>query len=107
MAYPLACFLNESGSDNGFDVDAELIAWANDTIGAARRNFHFEHADVRNRHYSAAGKLTPESFRFPAPSWALIGHRRRHYGDAMTRRRASVPPGCLSASGRYVRRGAR
>ena len=71
MAYPLAYYLDDSGSYQGFDIDAELIGWAKDTIGAARGNFHFEHADVHNPHYNPAGLLTPESFRFPAPSEAI------------------------------------
>ena len=71
MAYPLAYYLDDSGSYLGFDIDAELIGWAKDTIGAARGNFHFEHADVHNPHYNPAGLLTPESFHFPAPSEAI------------------------------------
>lgn len=71
MAYPLAYYLDDSGSYRGFDIDAELIGWASDTIGAARDNFRFEHADLHNRHYNPAGKLNPESFRFPAASEAI------------------------------------
>lgn len=71
MAYPLAYYLDDGGSYLGFDIDAELIGWANDSIGAARDNFRFEHADVHNQHYNPAGTLSPESFRFPAASEAI------------------------------------
>jgi SAM-dependent methyltransferase len=65
MAEPLARYLSEDGSYDGFDVVAEAIESCKKEIASRHPNFRFRHVDVFNRVYNPTGRLKPESFDFP------------------------------------------
>jgi SAM-dependent methyltransferase len=65
MAEPLADYLDESGSYDGFDVVAKAVDWCRKNIARGRPNFRFRHVDVLNPAYNPRGTLDPGSFEFP------------------------------------------
>lgn len=70
LAVHLAAFL-DSGSYEGFDVDARMVAWAQENIAGRHANFRFQHVDVANGFYHAGGGSSAARFRFPFPDAAF------------------------------------
>jgi SAM-dependent methyltransferase len=64
LARPLAGFLSIDGSYDGFDVDADAIAWCRRRYRHLP-HFHFAHADLRSARSNPAGAGEPLAFRFP------------------------------------------
>ena len=64
-AYPLRSDIGPCGSYNGFDIDAEGIAYLQELYAPGYPQFHFTHADLHNTHYNPDGIEAPEHFRFP------------------------------------------
>ncbi len=64
MARPLAGYLSSDGAYDGFDINAEGIAWCQPRY-RDRPNFRFRHADVHNKLYNPRGTLDASSFAFP------------------------------------------
>jgi ubiquinone/menaquinone biosynthesis C-methylase UbiE len=67
IAYPLAYYLNERGSFDGFDVMRPLIDWATEHLASRRPNFRFRHVDLHNGMYNPRGTLRADTFAFPYP----------------------------------------
>ena len=65
LATPLARYLGPRGSYEGFDNNAERIAWCNEHIGALHPNMRFGLADVYNGQYNRSATLQPKDFTFP------------------------------------------
>lgn len=68
MAYALTYYLARTATYEGFDVDQELIGWANAAFTPLFPNFHFRHVDLRNRIYNPRGSLKAAQFAFPYPA---------------------------------------
>ena len=68
MAIPLAEYLNEQGSYEGFDITPSAIQWCQENITPQYPNFRFQTADVYNGQYNPAGKFQAAEFRFPYES---------------------------------------
>jgi SAM-dependent methyltransferase len=64
MARPLTGFLRDGGSYDGFDINAEGVAWCR-TRYRPFPAFTFTLADLHNRRYNPAGTQPASSFRFP------------------------------------------
>jgi len=64
MARPLAGFLTEEGSYDGFDVNREGIGWCRRHY-ARHGNFRFRVADLYNRRYNPHGSHSAADYRFP------------------------------------------
>lgn len=64
MARPLTSFLTGSGTYDGFDINAEGVAWCTDRYRAFP-HFTFQLADLHNTRYNPAGTQPATSFRFP------------------------------------------
>jgi SAM-dependent methyltransferase len=71
MAEPLAEYLSEAGSYEGFDVVPDAIEWCQANIASKHPNFRFQHVDVLNPAYNPTGRLDPASFTFPYPAHAF------------------------------------
>jgi ubiquinone/menaquinone biosynthesis C-methylase UbiE len=67
IAYPLAYYLNERGSYDGFDVMRPLVDWATANVTSRRANFRFRHVDIHNGVYNPRGTLRADAFAFPYP----------------------------------------
>ena len=65
IAIPLLEYLDESARYDGFDVDAQMIAWAQRKITRRRPSFHFRHVDLETDMYNPGGSSSSEHFRFP------------------------------------------
>lgn len=65
MARVLVPVLRPPGSYDGFDIAQGGIRWCQAHYRDTPAPFRFEHADVRNSVYNAAGADTPETYRFP------------------------------------------
>jgi SAM-dependent methyltransferase len=65
MAVPLTRYLSPQGEYWGFDVVREGIDWCTSAIARPFPNFHFEHADIFNKHYNPAGTHLASAYRFP------------------------------------------
>lgn len=65
VAGPLARYLNEQGSYEGFDIIPKAIKWDKQNIERRFPNFHFQLADVYNKHYNPKGKAQPSEYKFP------------------------------------------
>ena len=65
IAIPLLDYLDESARYDGFDVDAEMIAWAQKKITGRRPSFRFQHVDLETDMYNPGGSSSAASFRFP------------------------------------------
>ena len=63
MALPLSCYLGAQGMYCGFDVLEESIDRCKKIIG--RRNFRFQHIDLRHRLFNPGGFIESETFVFP------------------------------------------
>jgi SAM-dependent methyltransferase len=64
MARPLAGYLSARGSYDGFDINAEGIAWCRRRY-RAHGNFRFVVADLHNRRYNPGGTQSADAFDFP------------------------------------------
>jgi SAM-dependent methyltransferase len=64
MARPLAGYLDEDGSYDGFDVNAEGIAWCKPRY-RDHPNFRFALSDIHNALYNPGGSVTASAYRFP------------------------------------------
>jgi SAM-dependent methyltransferase len=65
MAVPLARYLSERGSYDGFDVVPEGIGWCRGRITPRYPNFRFQLADLYNKQYNPRGRYSPSEYRFP------------------------------------------
>ncbi|MEM7202034.1 MAG: class I SAM-dependent methyltransferase [Planctomycetota bacterium] len=65
MALALAPVLGESGSYDGFDVQAEPVAWCRTAIEPLWPRARFQQFDVNNGWYHPAGSLDAAALRFP------------------------------------------
>ena len=65
MARVLVPVLRPPGSYDGFDIAQAGVRWCQDHYRDTPAPFRFEHADVNNSVYNAAGRDTPETYRFP------------------------------------------
>jgi SAM-dependent methyltransferase len=65
VASALAPLLDTRGRYEGFDPDAEAIAWCAASITPRLPRFHFQAADLGNTLYNPRGRLRAEDFRFP------------------------------------------
>ena len=65
MAVPLTDYLSPQGEYWGFDIVKEGIDWCEGAISPRFPNFHFEHADILNKHYNPAGVHLAREYRFP------------------------------------------
>jgi SAM-dependent methyltransferase len=65
MALPLTTWLAPEAGYDGFDIVRRGIDWCRAEITPRYPNFHFAHADIRNRTYNPRGRLAPEAFAFP------------------------------------------
>jgi len=62
----IADYIKEPGLYDGFDIDEELIDYANGTIGRKNPAFKFRWFNVYNSSYNdRADAIPPEKFRFP------------------------------------------
>lgn len=68
MAVPLIGYLGKRGSYDGFDIVPGSIAWCNKKISSRFPNFHFQLADIYNKHYNPNGKCLPSKYTFPYPN---------------------------------------
>jgi SAM-dependent methyltransferase len=64
IARPLAGYLNADGSYDGFDINAEGIAWCEPRY-ADLGNFRFQMSDIHNALYNPGGSVTASAYRFP------------------------------------------
>lgn len=64
VALPLTQFLSD-GLYDGLDVARDGILWCQENITARYPNFRFQHADVYNNRYNAAGATRAENYRLP------------------------------------------
>ncbi len=65
MAYSLAYYLTPAARYEGFDIMANAIEWAQQTISPRFPNFRFGLADICNPMYSPNGRVPAEEFIFP------------------------------------------
>ena len=65
MAVPLTQYLAESGSYDGFDIDAREIGWCTRHITARYPNFRFKVADIYNKLYNPKGAFADTEYKFP------------------------------------------
>ena len=64
LALPLTGYLR-GGRYDGFDVDAEMIAWCRRTITPRHPNFAFTLLDIANTHYNPGGAVGADEAAFP------------------------------------------
>jgi SAM-dependent methyltransferase len=64
MARPLTGYLSGGGTYDGFDINAEGIAWCRRRY-RAHPTFTFQTADLYNRRYNPAGTQSADAFDFP------------------------------------------
>jgi SAM-dependent methyltransferase len=64
MARPLAGYLRDDGSYDGFDVNRDGIRWCERRY-RRHANFHFAVADLFNARYNPRGAQRADEFRFP------------------------------------------
>lgn len=65
IARPLAGYLKDGGSYDGFDVAEIAIKWCSRNYGPRHPNFRFRHVEVANGSYNPAGAQSAETFTFP------------------------------------------
>lgn len=65
IAGPLARYLNENGSYEGFDIVAKMVSWDKKTFEPKFPNFHFQLADVYDKEYNPKGKYKASEYKFP------------------------------------------
>ena len=65
MAVPLARYLDDKGSYEGFDIMADWVNWCSNKISPKYPNFRFQFADVFNQGYNPKGKCEASEYQFP------------------------------------------
>jgi len=65
VARPLAGHLSTAGGYVGFDVSRRAVAGCRRRFAAARPDFTFHHADVRNGDYNPRGGIDEAAYAFP------------------------------------------
>lgn len=65
LAAPLTEYLDQAGRYEGFDIDAELVAWCERNISRRHPRFRFRHVNVRNDLYNPDGSQSGSEFSFP------------------------------------------
>lgn len=65
MALGMACYLNEEGGYDGFDIIKKLIDWDIENIGKAKSNFRFKWLDLYNKEYNPKGSMQSSELVFP------------------------------------------
>jgi SAM-dependent methyltransferase len=65
LAIAMTTFLNSDGHYDGLDIIPEAINWCKENIGAKHPNVDFTLADVYNKEYNPAGRVTAADYRFP------------------------------------------
>jgi ubiquinone/menaquinone biosynthesis C-methylase UbiE len=65
MAIPLTDYLSEPGGYWGFDIVKIGIDWCRNRISPKYKNFHFQHANIYNKHYNPRGRVRAQGYRFP------------------------------------------
>ncbi len=68
LARPLAGYLSNTGSYDGFDVAGIAIRWCRRHYAGAYPNFIFKHVNVANGSYNPDGGVPAERFSFPYPA---------------------------------------
>jgi len=68
LAAPLTRYLRDAGRYEGFDIDAELVAWCERNITRRHPRFRFRCVNVQSGVYNPAGELTASDFTFPYES---------------------------------------
>ena len=63
----LMSLLGPNGSYDGFDLDAESIAWCEKNVTRIRPGFRFHHADLYSTQYNQRGRVQAASYVFPVP----------------------------------------
>jgi SAM-dependent methyltransferase len=104
MARPLAGFLHDGGSYDGFDINPQGIDWCVSHY-RDRPSFRFRLADLHNSVYNPSGAVPAIDYRFPYDDGAfdfvfatsvfthLVSDEALHYLDEVTR--VLVPGGCM------------
>jgi SAM-dependent methyltransferase len=64
LAIPLARYLDDKGTYDGFDINEELIEWCRRKIAAGRSNFGFQTADIATT-WNPKGRFSVDQYRFP------------------------------------------
>jgi SAM-dependent methyltransferase len=67
IAEPLIDYLT-GGRYEGFDIDAEAIAWCEENITRRAPHFHFRTVALQSRHYNPGGGKPADTFVFPYES---------------------------------------
>lgn len=65
MAMPLAKYLSDGGSYEGFDIISEQIEWCQKNITPVYPNVCFQLADIYNKMYHPLGKFKASDYVFP------------------------------------------
>jgi SAM-dependent methyltransferase len=65
MTVALTQYLDEQGSYEGFDIVPSGIDWCRRKIEPRFPRFHFQLADIYNKHYLPKGQVRASEFRFP------------------------------------------
>jgi SAM-dependent methyltransferase len=65
IARSLTGYLAGAGRYEGFDIVKMGVEWCQKNISPRYPNFHFHHADIRNKFYNPSGKYEASSFTFP------------------------------------------
>jgi len=106
VARPLAEFLSAQGGYVGFDVSRRAVEACRRRFGAARPDFRFEWADLRNAHYSPDGDAAEDGYRFPVDDasvdLAFAASVFTHTRLAVLRRYAVEAARTLKPGGRFV-----
>ncbi|MDM8520987.1 class I SAM-dependent methyltransferase [Anaerolineales bacterium HSG6] len=64
-ALPLTKYLNSEARYEGFDIVKAGIDWCQQKITPLYPNFHFQLADMYNKHYNPTGKYKASEYKFP------------------------------------------
>ena len=62
----LTKYINQDGTYYGFDIVPMGIEWCKKNY-SRYKNFHFQIADVYNKHYNPGGTIRSSKYRFPYP----------------------------------------
>lgn len=65
VAVPLAAYLNDKGSYEGFDIVKSAINWCTSKIHSRFPNFRFTHMDLKNDLYNLGTDREAKDFVFP------------------------------------------
>ncbi len=91
LALPLTRFLR-GGRYEGFDIDAEMIAWCRRAITPRHPSFGFKQLDVANTHYNPAGGMTADAVTSRIATRASTSPSRRRSSPTCCRRASPTTP---------------